>query len=170
MVSQAYLVPAMVEKIKHKSYKIQMPEIPFPAWFKDVVTEKLIVEPKDIDIECQANMWSVSLSPEQAKIVSIENVKDFILQVKLAYIDQLCAQGYPEGSMCFYCWHDEQAGRLRFSLVSASHKYLPFPCKLRGVEDIEAIVGDWLICCNLHGTDWEEEDAPYVLPIWSVQI
>lgn len=47
MVSQAYLVRAVVEKIKNKSYEVQMPGIPSPAWFKDVVTGKGVAESRD---------------------------------------------------------------------------------------------------------------------------
>jgi hypothetical protein len=79
--------------------------------------------------------------------------------------------------MLMYCWHDEQAGQLRLSLVSASHGRLPFGCEVAPVEDLGAVVRSFLGSPYLGGIDWSElrpsaadevadDSPPYVLPVW----
>jgi hypothetical protein len=46
--------------------------------------------------------------------------------------------------MRFYCWHDTQAGQLRFSLVSACHAALPFECPIEPAADLAVVIWSFL--------------------------
>ena len=46
--------------------------------------------------------------------------------------------------MTFYCWYDEQANHLRFSLVSASHGRLPFGIQVEKCKNLDDIVEHFL--------------------------
>jgi hypothetical protein len=158
---------------------------PFPEWLEEVAADEIVVNAADIKAECFPNMWSFSLSFEMAEATTIQDVKDFVLKIVRARADQLQERGFPPKSMVFYCWHDEQAAQLRFSLVSASHGHLPFGATLQSVEKLETIIGSWFNNPYLEGIPWDEfvevdpndlepededEGEPYVLQVWSTLI
>ena len=60
--------------------------------------------------------------------------------------------------MRFYCWHDAQAGQLRFSLVSAGLEPLPFGCPVESEAELGQVVRDFL------GAVAVVPPAP--LPVW----
>ena len=83
--------------------------------------------------------------------------------------------------MLLYCWHDEQAGQFRLSLVSASHGKLPFGCEVAPVEDLGAIIRSFLASPYLGGIPWADlrplasgelarDPLTYVLPVWVVRV
>ncbi len=161
-----------------------MGENPFPGWLAEVASDEIVVDPEDIKAECLPNMWCFSVSPEQAGATTVQDVKDFISQIVEARSSQLRALEHPAGSMVFYCWHDFQAGQLRFSLVSASHGHLPFGNKLQPVGGVERIIESWLTSPWLHGIpltdvrcesgppeeEEEDEENTWVVEIWSTPV
>jgi hypothetical protein len=146
---------------------------PLNDWLADVAADAVEVRPGDINAEAQANLWSFSLSPEQAAAVSVDDVVRFVDQVVEARRGWLRDKG---AAMVNYWWHDAQAGQLRFSLVSAGHQRLPFGVEVVQVPDVRQIISDWLASPYLHGIpfanlDSEQtdrpEDRPAALAVWS---
>lgn len=161
-----------------------MIESPFSEWLEDVASDEVVIDPEDIREECLTNLWAFSLSREQAGGVTVQGVKDFILEVVRARSARMADLHRPPGSMVFYCWHDFQAGQLRFSMVSASHGFLPFGNPLQKVEDVELIIRFWLESPWLHGilledltcvpmdseAVQEEDDEEWVVSVWSTSV
>ena len=85
--------------------------------------------------------------------------------------------------MVLYWWHDEPAGQLRFSLVSAVHGRLPFRSRVMPAASFRLIAEEWLKSPYLDGIPWaelrplaageEEQDIelpPPSLRVWSSQL
>jgi hypothetical protein len=152
---------------------------PLPGWLAEATASAVVVRPDDIDAEAQGNLWSFSLSAEQAAAVSAAQVEDFIRSIAEARARWLTAAG--AGPMLLYCWHDEQAGQLRLSLVSTNHGRLPFGCEVVPAGELGAVVRSFLASPDLDGVPWSElpallgdEEAgdvpPYLLPVWIAQV
>ena len=153
---------------------------PFADWVEKVGADAPTVDPTDVIAEARDNKWMFSLSAEEATSITAEDVEIFIDAVTEKRAEWLRQYGLEAGAMIFYCWHDDQAGQLRFSMVSASHGFLPFGCQLEGVEELRVVVEEWLRSPYLEGISWEElEEVPwndpedeedeveeYVLNIW----
>lgn len=125
---------------------------PFPGWLAEVAADAVVVEPDDMMAEADGNLWSFSLTPEQAAAVTVDEVESFAAGVAEGRRSWHIA--HHAGSMVFYWWHDLQAGQLRFSLVSASHGQLPFNCDVVPAESLATIVSAWLASPYLHGIPW----------------
>lgn len=129
---------------------------PFLDWLDETCSDEPIVNPTDINVECQANRWSFSLSHEQLSTVTHEDVETFICSVVSARSLQLQHRGYQSKSLLFYCWHDKMAGQLQFSLVSVSHGSLPFGCPVETIHDLRIIITLWLTSPYNQGIPWCE--------------
>jgi hypothetical protein len=127
---------------------------PFPKWLSEVVADKIVIALDDINTEAQGNMWSFSLTPEQAAVIAPDQIEAFVQEVVAARGKQLSALG--SESMLFYCWHDEMAAQLRFSLVSTSHAILPFSRPIERVADLDSVVRAFLISLNRAVLPWSE--------------
>jgi hypothetical protein len=150
---------------------------PFPEWLAEVAADEVVVRPDDIEAEARSNLWSFSLSPEQAAAVSVADVAAFAAGVADGRRTWLSAYG--AGPIVMYWWHDAQAGQLRFGLVSASHGRLPFGCEVVPAASLAAVASDWPGSSTRHGIPLgalrlpapEEvvpEPPPLVLPVRSV--
>jgi hypothetical protein len=150
---------------------------PFPEWLAEVATDAVIERPDDIDAEARGNLWSFSLSPEQAACVAVADVEAFAAGVVEGRRAWLADCG--GGPMVLYWWHDAQAGQLRFSLVSSAHGRLPFACVVVPAESLSAVAADWLSSPHLYGVPSSElrallpdeippDPPPLILPVWSV--
>ena len=115
---------------------------PFQEWLSEVVADKIVIALDEINTEAEANMWSFSLTSEEAAAIAPDQVEMFIREVAEARSEQI--EALDSGSMLFYCWHDEMAAQLRFSLVSTSHATLPFRCPIERVADLGLVVRDFL--------------------------
>jgi hypothetical protein len=127
---------------------------PFQEWLSEVVADKIVIALDEINTEAEANMWSFSLTSEQAAAIAPDQVEMFIREVAEAGSKQIDALGC--GSMLFYCWHDEMAAQLLFSLVSTSHAILPFGCPIERVADLGLVVRDFLSSTYHDGIPWSE--------------
>jgi hypothetical protein len=127
---------------------------PFIEWSAEVASDPVVVRPDNIRAEAKGNLWSFSLSPEQAAAVTVATVLRFAEQVILARRAWLTARN--AGEMVLYWWHDAQAGQLRFSMVSAVHGALPFGCKTTQASSHESVIEDWLRSSYLHGIPFSE--------------
>ncbi|MCE9560831.1 MAG: hypothetical protein K8U57_02130 [Planctomycetes bacterium] len=115
---------------------------PFPGWLGEVAADAVVVEPSDVVVEARGNLWTFGLDDEQRATVAPADVEEFVRAVVAARGQWLAKRGL--GPMRFYCWHDAQAGQLRFSLISTSHAALPFECPVEPVAAIRAVVQGFL--------------------------
>ena len=156
-----------------------MSKNPMLDWVQEVADDELVICPDDVVAEARGNRWLFSLSRAQAARLSPADVAEFAAGVVEGRRAQLVRGGHPP--MTMYWWHDEQAGQLRFSMMSAVHKDLPFGCIVVPAATLEDVAQAWL--SSSQGlTPWGElepvspddpfdtEPPPYVLPVWSIQL
>jgi hypothetical protein len=148
------------------------------AWLPDVVADEVVVAPADVCTEAQKNQWGFSVTSEEATALSTSDIETFISAVVRARCDALLQRDVPRGTMTFYCWFDEMAAQLRFSIVSAKRDALPFGCDLVDAS-LPSIASAFLSSRYRDGIPWSElrpVEAPTVdlrqtnLPIWSGSI
>lgn len=102
------------------------------------------------------NMCSISMTYQQASILTADDVVSFILAAANQF-DQLRRMQSPDHPMIFYCWTDDTCGQLRFSVVSKLP--LPFACSTRITSDATEIAREILTCSWLEGIPWDELQA-----------
>jgi hypothetical protein len=124
---------------------------PFAEWFPDVVSNPIVVDANNMLREAQENQWTFSLTNEQADSLNVEDVVDF-LEAVIEQRQQWLLDNRAS-SMKFYCWHDKQAGQLRFSMVSDLHDHLPFAGEIVSVSAIDTVVTVWLLSEALTGIE-----------------
>ena len=137
---------------------------PFLDWLAEVENDPVVVETTEtgLDAEASGNLWTFSLSPQQAQEVKQEEVLHFLKAVLLAREHQVLERLGHQHPMVFYCWFDEQTAQLCFSLVSALHNRLPFGSKVNIVADLSSVVKQFL-SSSYHGgvpiEEFVEEDG-----------
>jgi hypothetical protein len=129
-----------------------MQENPFLDWLVGIAADRVTTDALNVHAEAVPNMRSFSLTRAQAAVVGTEHVADFIRKVLRLRSILFQHRGLPAEQMVFYCWHDDQAGQLKFSMVSACHGVLPFGIVLQQVENVETIIESWLTSPHLHAT------------------
>ena len=122
---------------------------PFIEWLEEVAADAVVIRPDSIEAEAHGNRWSFSLSPEQRAVVSVADVVRFAAEVATARSAWLRSR--KAAQMTLHWWHDALAGQLRFSLVSAAHKRLPFDRRTVAAPTLEVIIEEWLNSPSLHG-------------------
>lgn len=132
-----------------------------------------------IEAEARGNCWSFSLTRGQAKDLTTRDVVYFLQAVILVRERQIIEQFGRQHPMLFYCWFDQQAAQLRFSLVSASYNHLPFGSEIHIETDLARIVEQFLSSPYPDGIPFEEfapasdTQCPVIhtiLPVWATQI
>jgi hypothetical protein len=133
--------------------------------------------------ELDSNCWWINGSAEQIRSLSLQEWTDYIWRLIGERRDQLVKSGVAI-DLVFYCWHDEQAGQLRFNLINSNHHKLPFGAKYEFVELVavlEPFVNDtcpgfvaWdeLVEIDLAtiGTEDESEEVEYIVKVFSYTI
>jgi hypothetical protein len=149
----------------------------------EIVNDRLMTAPGEPPCQDEAleNMWSLSMTSGRARTTSVAAIVAFLDAVLHNRDRQLRAMHGDTYPMLFYCWVDEQAGQLRFSLIGGNHPRPPFGCELRLVESRASIAEQFLGLSTLDGIPWEEltevtpdvsvsDEPPYVLDIWTQQL
>ena len=131
---------------------------PFSGWLAEVEAAAVVVQPDDIIAEAHGNLWTFGLDDKQRASVTPDEVEAFIRAVLVARGRWLTER--QAGPMRFYCWHDAQAGQLRFSLVSAVHDSLPFGCLIELAKDLNVVIRHFL----------EDDSVMLPLCVWAVVI
>lgn len=165
------LVPSTVTVAETMNTKIA-------AWLPDVVGDDVVVDPENVCTEARKNQWSFSITSEEGTALSTSEIETFISTVVRARCDALLRRQVPRGTMTFYCWFDEMASQLRFSIVSAKRGALPFGCDL--VDAPLLGIASAFLSSKFHdGIPWTEfrpveapnvEPRQAILPVWSVSI
>lgn len=140
------------------------PDNPFEEWLGEVASAQTELLTEGINDEALANLWSFSLSAEQASICSVEYLETFIRDIVEARRKELRARLIPPNTVVFYCWHDEMAAHLCFSLVRTIYGRLPFRYQPVVVPDIRQIVTAFLHSPHHDGIPWSEFDASSAAP------
>lgn len=129
---------------------------PFPGWLAEVAADEVVVRPDDVAAEARGNLWTFGLDAGQRAAVTPAEAEAFVRAVAVARSVWLAARRV--GPMRLYCWHDEMAGQLRLSLVTASGAALPFSCQIDPAAELSAVVRSFL------GAGSAPQSAP--LPVW----
>lgn len=154
------------------------------AWLEEVGAARVVCAPDDILEEANGNLWHLEAPPEPGPLPEVAQVEALVRSVVEARRRQLRETG--GGPMRIYWWHDDLAGQLRFSLVSSSHRRLPFACKIEPAPALGEILSGWLASPWLRGiplsslsvressedsdTGDPEPETPYVLQVWSAEV
>ena len=158
---------------------------PFDEWLLEVANDPIVTDASKagLSIEAHSNCWSFSINKEQAQSLTAGQVIEFLSAVQQARHQQILGRYGSTHPMLFYCWHDEQASQLCFSLVSASHDCLPFGCIVKEVSELSIVVNEFLENLYHDGIPLEEfvpleainipeidEPNRFVLNVWSKKL
>lgn len=146
----------------------------------DVINDPLNI---GVDEEESKNTWCLGMSSERARTTPTAELVHFLEAVVQDRDRQLRARYGNKHPMLFYCWVDEMAGQLRFSLISGENPRPPFGCDINIVSNSTIIVEQFLHLTTLDGIPWselhevspdeeedEEEPPRYVLDVWTQQL
>jgi hypothetical protein len=127
-------------------------------------------------LETESNMWLISLGANAH--VAEQDLLEFVTLLHSTIRQQLVTSNL-RGAVTFYMWFDEQAGQLRFNVISGHIEKLPFGCIVQKVSDPTSIIHACLSSPYLHGIpedetedisfdeDRNDDDAiEYVLPVY----
>jgi len=156
---------------------------PFATWLPEVIADEVTICADAINHEALQNMWTFTLTREQATRITPTDVEDFLRAVIISRRNWLRGRHVLPGQMRFYCWFDEQAGQLRFSMVSACHRRLPFACQVVDAAEVSHVVRRFLqavaggliprsaLCEISHAEDQQPQDPTAgLLPVWSTPL
>lgn len=137
----------MTEKSKHE----------YLQDLQEVVDDPMFIGSSQEDLmrEIETNMWRLSCSRAIAEQLTVEDLEAFFDDVVESRRAQLRASELEHG-MLFYVWFDEQAGQLRFNLISDVHSELPFRCQTRRVSELGKVISQFLESRWLDGIPFEE--------------
>ncbi len=154
-------------------------------WLEDVTGDNLLIDESESGLEHEArnNLWSFSISSDQAQTLTKGDIKAFLDAVVEARRQQIMRMPDGRHSMTFYCWYDEQAIQLRFSLVSTSHGRLPFHTDIEVCKDLDYVAARFLTSPNHDGLPMSkfkpqptagnqevEATAPASLQVWTKRL
>jgi hypothetical protein len=136
---------------------------PLSTWLPEVLACEITIASDSINDEARKNLWSFTLTEEEAARISVADVEVFLNAIITSRRQWLLARQFPPGQMRFYFWFDELAGQLRFSLVSDSHGCLPFGRPIFDAAGISQVVRPFLQAANGGLIPWNElqEVSPF---------
>ena len=123
------------------------------SWFADATSGDALIDPLEIQREAIENLRYFALPQGQAA-PDIATVEAFVARVVEARREHLRAR--TRRAMTMYWWHDALAGQLRYSLVSSSHRRLPFRARVQHVDRLTPILQEWLESPWLQGIPWTD--------------
>jgi hypothetical protein len=150
----------------------------------DVINDPLIIAvgPDAGRDEPHENMWDLGMSAARAAATPAAAIIAFLQQVIANRNRQLTARFGMQHPMVFYAWVDEQAGQLRFSLVSGQGVRPPFGAEIRCITQPDPLIQHYLAITTHDGIPWAQitilepgDPEPEALPlepllVWTVQM
>lgn len=97
----------------------------------------------NVDEETKHNCWSISLDDDLAKVCTVENLADFLKEVKTDRKKQLRNSNLKVG-LIYYLWIDKQVGQLRFNFINSNHKNLPFKAQVTLVQTEDEVISEYM--------------------------
>jgi len=127
------------------------------ALFKDIQeikSDRLFITDSvdNLEEEVKNNCWSISMKKEIASACEVDEVIEFLRDVKADRREQLKKSEYKVG-LIYYLWFDEQAGQLRFNFINSNHDRLPFAARLAFVDTENEIISDFLASSMTDGDE-----------------
>jgi hypothetical protein len=130
--------------------------------------------------ETAENMWWLSVDPDAAKAISINDLVEFVNSLIQKKTQQIMEAGVIH-SVLFYMWFDEMAAQLRFNIISDLGKKFPFDCRVEILDSPELILEDFLASHYHAGIPWDEleelnddsdedEGEPFILRVFVKQL
>ena len=112
---------------------------------EDIKSDKLLITDSvdNVNEEIQSNCWSISINDDLSKEISVDELADFLREVKTDRKEQLRHSSSKIG-LIYYVWVDGQAGQLRFNFINSNHDKLPFGSQLTFVTIENEILTDYL--------------------------
>lgn len=117
-------------------------------FFQDL--EEIVIDPlffgdskEDIDQKIAMNTWSISISNELARDLTVKDFMDFFEKVISNRRKQIKNSNNQIGKL-LYVWFDWQSGRIRFNVISDYNTKLPFNCKIEVIDKLGVIIEDFL--------------------------
>lgn len=150
-------------------------------WLAAVRTVRLVGAGVPGDFTSQ-NLFSFSLTSQQARRLSVDEVDAFLEAAFREYALQLASA---PAALWFYSWHDEMSGTLELCAAPADRpEELPFSCDLDICKTPTAVSTAFLKSRYLEGIPWsdledssweegsdvEDEEAPVVLTVFARRI
>ena len=143
-------------------------------WFGEVQRRPpvLVGDPEGV---AEENLWAFGIESDSREAFSEQELSRFLRAVAALWKEapSRSRQADPS-SWCFYAWHDEMSGQLRFSLVpGVGVKDLPFSCTVReaSAEEVsraflggESVIPYSELQPQIHQGD--HEPRPFVLDVW----
>ena len=128
--------------------------------------------------ETEHNMWAMGFAHTQALSITEHDLITFFGLLHTRIQRQLRDSGN-KFCVTLYVWFDEQAGQLRFNVISGRVVKLPFGCIVKPVSDSALIIQSFLSSPYLHGIPEDEvedisfghdrnddDTIEYVLPVY----
>jgi hypothetical protein len=112
---------------------------------EDIKSDKLLITDSvdNLNEEIRNNCWSISINEELSKEISVDELANFLKEVKKDRQQQLRHSNSKVG-LIYYIWVDGQAGQLRFNFINSNHDRLPFGSQLTFVAIEKEILTDYL--------------------------
>jgi hypothetical protein len=149
----------------------------FTKWLAKVAADQITVDSSNIDKESHSNHWSFSISSAEAAVCDSLGIEQFITSVIDCRCASLLAQNAELKSMLFYCWHDEMASQIRFSMISASHDRMPFGGTIQIEPELSQITASFLHSLHHDGIPFSElvecdfdtspKESPRIQKVWT---
>jgi hypothetical protein len=117
-------------------------------FFKDIEnikSDKLLITDSvdNVNEEILNNCWSISINDDLSKEISVDELADFLKEVKTDRQEQL-RHSHSKVGLIYYLWVDGQAGQLKFNFINSNHDKLPFGSQLTFVTIENEILVDYL--------------------------
>jgi hypothetical protein len=112
---------------------------------EDIKSDKLLITDSvdNLNEEIKNNCWSIQFDDELSMEFSVDELADFLKEVKTNRRKQL-KQSKIKVGLIYYVWVDGQAGQLRFNFINSNHEKLPFRSQLTFVTKEDEILTDYL--------------------------
>jgi hypothetical protein len=111
----------------------------------------------DHKCETEHNMWTLAFTDPNTLSITENDLITFFRLLHTRIQKQLndSNSSFP---VTLYLWFDEQAGQLRFNVISGHIEKLPFGCTVQKVSDPASIIETCLSSPYLHGISEDEAE------------
>ena len=108
---------------------------------EEYVEERLYITDRtdEFQKEFDRNCWHINGSKEEVQSLNLDEWKSYLRHLIHDRQEQLNKSSV-KTDLVIYFWHDEQAGQLRFNVITANHSKLPFACKYVEVPIEDVVV------------------------------
>lgn len=142
--------------------KLDMTKADFLGELNDIIRNEILItdDVQYLEEEISTNCWHISTNQEIIDQLEVEDLVGVLQMIRENRKTQL-EQSELESDLLYYSWFDEQACQLRFNLINANHKQLPFGATISLVPSEKEIIQQFLNSSHHDGIPWSElKDIP----------